>query len=66
MFLFLYIVVTDEAKYKDHCSAHSMCRNFFFLMNGKLREPVKWGIIFSLGFSIVIHIRDKANTVFGT
>lgn len=46
---------------------HTVCAEiFFFLMNGKLREPVKWGIIFSLGFSIVIHVRDKANTVFGT
>ena len=66
MFLFLYIVITGEQSIKI-TAQHTVCAEiFFFLMNGKLREPIIWGIIFSLGFSIVIHIRDKAHTVLGT
>ena len=34
-------------------------------MNGKIKEPIKWGITFSLGYSIVMYIRANAPTVFG-
>ena len=37
-----------------------------FLMNVKIKEPIQWGITFPLGYSIVIHIRANAPTVFGT
>lgn len=35
-------------------------------MNGKIKEPIKWGITFSLEYSILIYIRANAPTVFGT
>ena len=63
---FLYVVITEEAKCKDYCLSYNMSSFFFFLMNGKIKEPIKWGITFSLGYSIVIHIRANAPTVFST
>lgn len=58
---FSYVVITDGTKYKEHCSSHTMCG--IPLLNGNLKEPVKWGIIF---FSLVTHIRDNAHTFGGT
>ena len=62
----LYVVITEEAKYIDYCLSHNMSRFLFSLMNGKTKEPFKWGIIFFLGYSIVIHTGANAPTVFGT